>query len=168
MTSSPDASDASAEPTNASARPSIRLALIGRHIDSSLAPAFHTHAGQMLGLDVSYELIPREPSFSSQLNGLLAQLGEAGYRGVNITVPFKAEAAQAAVELSDGVASIGVAHTLLPPRTGWPHARVQHRRLRVQVGVPPTVRNGVAGFCRAAGRRRGRHRNGFSARRSRR
>ena len=49
----------------------------------------------MLGLDVSYELLPRDPGFSTQLDRLLEELGAAGYRGVNITVPFKASAWQA-------------------------------------------------------------------------
>ena len=38
---------------------SVRLGLIGRGIDQSLAPAFHTIAGRMFGLDVTYELLPR-------------------------------------------------------------------------------------------------------------
>ena len=38
---------------------------------------------------------------------------EAGYRGVNITVPFKASAWQAASDASDEVISTGVANTLL-------------------------------------------------------
>jgi shikimate dehydrogenase len=67
----------------------------------------------MLGLDVTYELLPRDTAFSTQLDGLLAELGGAGYRGVNITVPFKASAWQAASDVSDEVVSTGVANTLL-------------------------------------------------------
>jgi shikimate dehydrogenase len=78
-----------------------------------LAPAFHTIAGQMLGLDVTYELLPRDLAFATELDGLLEELGGAGYRGVNITVPFKASAWQAASDASDEVVSTGVANTLV-------------------------------------------------------
>jgi shikimate dehydrogenase len=122
MTSSPTASEPTDAPTNAPRDRPIRLALIGGRIDWSLAPSFHTMAGLMVGLDVSYDLIPRELSFSSQLNGLLVQLGQAGYRGVNITIPFKGAAARAAVELSEEVAVTGVANTLLLGPGGPTHA----------------------------------------------
>ena len=91
----------------------VRLGLIGRGIEKSLAPAFHTIAGQMLGLDVTYELLPRDSAFSTRLDALLEELGGAGYRGVNITVPFKASAWQAAPDASEEVVSTGVANTLL-------------------------------------------------------
>ena len=96
---------------------SVRLGLIGRGIDQSLAPAFHTIAGQMIGLDVTYELLPREAAFSTQLDEFLVELGQAGYHGVNVTVPFKASGWQAASDPSDDVVSTGVANTvLLGPR----------------------------------------------------
>jgi shikimate dehydrogenase len=67
----------------------------------------------MLGLDVTYELLPRESEFTTQLDELLGELGAAGYRGVNITVPFKASAWLAASDASEEVVSTGVANTLL-------------------------------------------------------
>ena len=67
----------------------------------------------MLGLDVSYELLPRESPLSAELDGLLEELGRAGYRGVNITVPFKASAWQASSNVADEVVRTGVANTLL-------------------------------------------------------
>jgi shikimate dehydrogenase len=70
-------------------------------------------AGEMLGLDVTYELLPRDAALPTGLDALLEELGVAGYRGVNITVPFKASAWQAAPEASDEVVSTGVANTLL-------------------------------------------------------
>ena len=97
---------------------SVRLGLIGRGIDQSLAPAFHTIAGQMIGLDVTYELLPREAAFSTQLDEFLVELGQAGYHGVNVTVPFKASGWQAASDPSDDVVSTGVANTVLLGPTG--------------------------------------------------
>ncbi|HEX4982480.1 MAG TPA: hypothetical protein VFV63_12305 [Ilumatobacteraceae bacterium] len=113
MTSRPTASHRPDSAAIESQQSPFRLGLIGRGIDKSLAPAFHTIAGQMLGLDVTYELLPRDPAFSTQLDRLLEELGAAGYRGVNITVPFKASAWQAASDAADEVVSTGVANTLL-------------------------------------------------------
>jgi len=113
MKSRPIASHTPESAANQSRQPPFRLGLIGRGIDKSLAPAFHTIAGQMLGLDVTYELLPRDAEFSTELDRLLQELGGAGYRGVNITVPFKASAWQAASDAADEVVSTGVANTLL-------------------------------------------------------
>jgi quinate/shikimate dehydrogenase (NAD+) len=122
MTSRPIASQTPDSAATESQQSSVRLGLIGRGIDKSLAPAFHTIAGQMLGLDVTYELLPRDAAFSTELEGFLEELGEAGYRGVNITVPFKASAWQAASDASDEVVSTGVANTLLLGPAGPTHA----------------------------------------------
>ena len=43
---------------------SHRLGLVGSGIDLSLSPAFHRLAGELVGLDVSYDLIPRDPTTS--------------------------------------------------------------------------------------------------------
>ena len=76
----------------------------------------------MLGLDVTYELLPRDTAFSAQLEQLLEELGDAGYRGVNITVPFKGSAWQTASDASEEVVSTGVANTLLLGPVGPTHA----------------------------------------------
>jgi shikimate dehydrogenase len=101
---------------------STRLALIGNGIDKSLAPAFHTIAGQRLGLDVSYDLLPRTPAFAGELDGFLLELAEAGYRGVNITVPFKSTAWKRAAHPDPSVVAMGVANTLLLGPDGPTHA----------------------------------------------
>jgi shikimate dehydrogenase len=99
-----------------------RLALIGNGIDKSLAPAFHTIAGRLLGLDVSYDLFPRAPTFDGQLKKFLVELAEDGYRGVNITVPFKATAWRGAARPDPDVVAMGVANTLLLGPDGPTHA----------------------------------------------
>ena len=91
----------------------FRLALIGDGIDKSLAPAFHVMAGQLLGLDVTYELLPQIPAFAEQLDTFLVELAEGGYRGVNITVPFKSTAWRRAARPDPSVVTMGVANTLL-------------------------------------------------------
>jgi shikimate dehydrogenase len=138
MTSRPVVSQTPDPATAESERTAFRLGLIGRGIDHSLAPAFHTLAGRMLGLDVSYELLPREPPLSTELDGVLEELGRAGFRGVNITVPFKASAWQASSDVADEVVRTGVANTLLLGPLGPTNAfntdfsgfkRAYHRRL---------------------------------------
>ena len=75
-------------------------------------------AGRMLGLDVTYELLPREAAFSTQFDEFLIELGQAGYQGVNITVPFKSSGWRTAPDASDEVATTGVANTVLLGPTG--------------------------------------------------
>jgi shikimate dehydrogenase len=99
-----------------------RLGLVGSGIDMSLAPAFHVLAGELTGLDVSYELIPRDPGLGAGLDDLLRQLAADGYQGVNVTVPFKAAASRAAAHPSSEVVSTGVANTLLLGADGPTHA----------------------------------------------
>ena len=103
-------------------RTSTRLALVGNGIEKSLAPAFHVAAGQLLGLDVSYDLFPRTPEFANQLDAFLIELAGDGYHGVNVTVPFKATAWRSAAQPSAAVAAMGVANTLLLGPTGPTHA----------------------------------------------
>jgi shikimate dehydrogenase len=91
----------------------IRLGLVGSGIDRSLAPAFHEMAGELVGIDVSYELIPRDAGDPAAVEPFLRRLARQGYRGLNITVPFKASAWQTATAPSPEVIATGVANTLL-------------------------------------------------------
>ena len=83
---------------------------------------------------------PRSDVRRSAWSTFLVELAEDGYRGVNITVPFKATAWRASrpSRILD-VVSMGVANTLLLGPDG-PTARLQHRLLGVQVGVSPALR----------------------------
>jgi shikimate dehydrogenase len=99
-----------------------RLGLVGSGIDQSLSPAFHRLAGELLGVDVTYDLLPHHPAVDIDLDALLVRLGAAGYHGVNVTVPYKASAWKAAGEPSPDVVAIGVANTLLLGPTGPSHA----------------------------------------------
>lgn len=101
---------------------SHRLGLVGSGIDQSLSPAFHELAGELVGLDVSYDLIPRDPRMSADLRRFLGQLATEGYQGLNITVPFKASAWQTATDPSAEVVTTGVANTLLLGVDGPSHA----------------------------------------------
>jgi len=99
-----------------------RLGLVGSGIDMSLAPAFHVLAGKLVGIEVSYELIPRDPTLAPELGDFMRRLAADGYEGVNVTVPFKTWASQAAAEPSTDVVATGVANTLLLGPDGPTHA----------------------------------------------
>jgi shikimate dehydrogenase len=99
-----------------------RLGLVGSGIDMSLAPAFHVLAGKLAGIEVSYELIPVDPTLAPEFDAFIRQLAGEGYHGVNVTVPFKATAARAAAARSTAVAATGVANTLLLGPDGPTHA----------------------------------------------
>ncbi len=99
-----------------------RLGLVGSGIDMSLAPAFHVLAGKLVGIEVSYELIPRDPTLAPEFGAFMRQLAADGYHGVNVTVPFKAPASRAAAEPSADVVATGVANTLLLGPDGPTHA----------------------------------------------
>ena len=66
----------------------IKLGLIGDNIALSRAPALHRLAGGIAGLQVSYDLlIPAERNLD--FDALFAWAAGAGYRGLNITLPYK-------------------------------------------------------------------------------
>jgi shikimate dehydrogenase len=73
--------------------PTLKLGLIGDNIAHSKAPLLHSLAGTLAGLDVSYErLVPRELGLG--FDDLLASCAAGGYRGINITYPYKELAAR--------------------------------------------------------------------------
>lgn len=68
--------------------PAIRLGLIGDNIAESKAAALHRAAGRLCGLDVTYEhLVPRE--LSLKFDAVFDRAREQGFRGLNITFPYK-------------------------------------------------------------------------------
>jgi shikimate dehydrogenase len=100
-----------------------RLGLVGSGIDMSLTPAFHELAGERLGLDIGYELLPHAPERVADLGAILRSLADDGFEGVNVTVPFKGAAARAAAAPAAEVVATGVANTLLlgPEGPGLAH-----------------------------------------------
>ena len=66
----------------------IRLGLIGDNIHRSQSPLLHRLAGRLCGLDVSYDsLIPADMGLD--FDAVFEQCHAAGFRGVNITYPYK-------------------------------------------------------------------------------
>jgi shikimate dehydrogenase len=69
----------------------MRLGLIGDNIKSSRSPPLHRLAGESCGLNVSYDLlIPKE--MSMEFDQILTHCATMGFRGVNVTYPYKERA----------------------------------------------------------------------------
>ena len=84
----------------------VRLGLLGDNIAASMAPLLHRSAGALLGFEVQYDLlVPAEVGLG--FDALLDRCAREGYRGVNVTHPYK-ERAAARVEIeSSRVRAIG-------------------------------------------------------------
>ena len=88
---------------------SDRYCVIGNPVGHSKSPAIHAAFAAQAGHDVTYE------TCLAPLDGFAATVGQligAGYKGVNVTVPFKLEAAALAATLSERARAAGAVNTL--------------------------------------------------------
>ena len=91
---------------------SIRLGLIGDNIAASRAPLLHKLAGELCGLSVSYDLL-QPAELGCSFEDVLRRCERSGYRGLNITYPYK-ERVVACLEVDDPVVrAIGACNTVL-------------------------------------------------------
>jgi shikimate dehydrogenase len=90
----------------------IQLGLIGIGIERSRAPELHRIAGRLRGLPVTYELIPLASDRPDEFHAALAACRGRGYRGVNVTHPFKERAAQAVAWTPESVRRLGAVNTV--------------------------------------------------------
>lgn len=91
----------------------IKLGLIGDNIRASSSPRLHRLAGEIVGLDVSYDaLIPKERNldFYSLVDWCA---GEGGYRGVNVTFPYKEMAFDRLTVSCPTVQALGACNTAI-------------------------------------------------------
>ena len=88
-----------------------RYAVIGHPVEHSLSPKIHQLFAQQTGQELSYEKLPAAlNAFANTLEDFFAR----GGRGVNVTVPFKEQAAVWVDELSGGAKDAGVVNTIAP------------------------------------------------------
>ena len=86
-----------------------RYAVIGNPISHSKSPLIHALFATQTGQDISYEAI------AAPLDGFAAtieRLRSEGYKGCNVTVPFKFEAFNCATELSERARAAQAVNTL--------------------------------------------------------
>lgn len=100
------------KPPTMSSTPDIKLGLIGDNIAASRAPLLHRMAGNQSGVNVSYDrLVPHE--LGLDFDRLFDSCAASGYRGINVTYPYK-ERAAAKIAIDDPlVAAMGAVNTVL-------------------------------------------------------
>jgi shikimate dehydrogenase len=90
----------------------IRLGLIGDNIARSKSPRLHRMAGGLTGLEVTYErLIPRDMGLT--FADTFARARGAGFRGINVTYPYKEVVARMVALPDPRVAAIGAVNTVV-------------------------------------------------------
>ena len=96
----------------------VRLGLIGDNIARSQSPRLHELAGRLTGIPVSYErLIPKERG--EDFEAVFASAREAGFRGLNITYPYKERVVPLLTVPDPEVAVLGAVNTVVfAPTTG--------------------------------------------------
>lgn len=92
---------------------SVLVGLAGRGIQLSRTPAMHEREAHRLGLPYSYVLLDfdRMGLPDSEIGNVIAAAASIGFRGLNITHPFKQMAIAAMDEMSPEAAAIGAMNT---------------------------------------------------------
>jgi shikimate dehydrogenase len=91
----------------------IKLGLVGEGIAKSQSPDLHERLGASLGEPVRYDLVDSRGVEDFDFPDAIHTLRAEGYRGTNVTFPFKEKAAQLADIRGEGVRRVGTANTLL-------------------------------------------------------
>ena len=90
----------------------LKLGLIGVGIGRSRAPELHRLAGRLCGVHITYDLIDLESELPGAFDHALTACRSQGYRGVNVTYPFKERAAAAVHVGSAIVRRLGAVNTV--------------------------------------------------------
>jgi shikimate dehydrogenase len=93
---------------------SLRVGLLGLDLDLSLSRDLHEGEGRALGLDYRYDVFDarRNPEFSD-VGAILARARAEGYRGINVTHPFKRTAVSHVDELAPDARALNAVNTVV-------------------------------------------------------
>lgn len=97
----------------------LQLGLIGAGIGRSSAPRLHIFLGELYGVPLDYRPIDSEQVPEFDFAATLANCAETGFRGVNVTHPFKEKAHQRVAIADPSVARIGAVNTVTFDAGGW-------------------------------------------------
>lgn len=86
-----------------------KYALLGRKLSHSWSQPIHEQYFRLMGMEASYELLEVEPE---QLAQLTARLQEDGYKGVNVTIPYKVDMMSLVDTVSPEAQAIGALNTV--------------------------------------------------------
>lgn len=90
----------------------IRLGLIGDNIAASRAPDLHHAAARICGIDIAYErLVPSD--LGMHFDDVFARARAEGFRGLNITHPYKERVLRFVTVEDPVVKAIGACNTVL-------------------------------------------------------
>lgn len=90
----------------------LKLGLIGDNIGRSRSPLLHVLAGRLCGLEVTYDrLIPAD--LGQSFDAVFEDCRTGGYRGINVTYPYKEQVVGRVRVPDPGVAAIGACNTVL-------------------------------------------------------
>lgn len=100
---------------NIGAKGAIHIGLLGRGIGASLSPIMHRQEGERLGLDYHYHLIDFDALDlgNEHLGDVIDLLEKVGFRGVNITHPFKQAVLDHLNQLAPDAKEVGAVNTVL-------------------------------------------------------
>jgi len=87
-----------------------RYGVMGYPVSHSRSPVIHRLFAAQTGEDIQYELLQVPPD---KLETAVAQFGRTGGKGLNITVPHKAEVAKIVDELSERAHQAGAVNTVV-------------------------------------------------------
>ncbi|SEF63349.1 shikimate dehydrogenase family protein [Marinobacterium lutimaris] len=91
----------------------IKLGLVGRAISQSSSPDLHKLLGDLYGYELDYQLHEPDNESPAALQATLAELVRSGYRGCNVTYPYKQAALKLADKIKPSAALVGSTNTLL-------------------------------------------------------
>ena len=96
-------------------KPVIHLGVFGNPIEHSLSPRIHSLFAKAQQHPVEYR---RYLSTPGQFSRNIAQFFRSGGKGLNVTLPFKQQAAELATELTKRAQEAGAVNTLVAMRNG--------------------------------------------------
>ena len=79
----------------------IKLGLLGNNISKSEMPNLITKLGNEFGFDVKYELFDQALKTNFNFKKFLSQIKEKNISGINVTYPFKEQALEHSIKLSE-------------------------------------------------------------------
>ncbi|HMO08479.1 MAG TPA: shikimate dehydrogenase [Paracoccaceae bacterium] len=133
----------------------IRLGLIGDNIAASQSPRLHRLAGRQTGRRAAYDsLIPARGGLA--FDALFGMVAAGGWRGVNVTYPYK-EVAAGKVQVADPlVRAIGAVNTVRFDAAGpqgfntdFSGFKAAYRRMRGDAPPGPVLMIGAGGVGKA-------------------
>lgn len=102
-------------PAGRAGRRTVVIGLVGRGIGPSRSPIMHEREGARFGLDYAYRLVDFDQLGlrDAALDDVIAAAEALGFRGLNVTHPFKQSVVASLTGLSPDAAAIGAVNTVV-------------------------------------------------------